>query len=86
MGIFSKKVPPPTSTDLVEEDAAMHEKNMPSQLENAHPQPHIDPEMEKRVVRKLDWRVPPLVATLCEELDALIDLVLISTSRSARVP
>lgn len=26
----------------------------------------IDPAVERRVVRKLDWRVPPLVAFLCE--------------------
>lgn len=25
----------------------------------------IDPEEEKRVVRKLDWHVPPLVSFLC---------------------
>ena len=26
---------------------------------------HIDSEIEKRVVRKLDWHVVPLVMTLC---------------------
>ena len=72
MGILSKKVEPPTSTALVEEDAAMQEKNMSSELENAHPTPRIDPEMEKRVVRKLDWRVPPLVASLCTQASVAV--------------
>ena len=26
---------------------------------------HVNPEIEKAVVRKLDWRVPPLLGALC---------------------
>jgi hypothetical protein len=26
----------------------------------------VDPELERRVVRKIDWHLPPLVAFLCE--------------------
>jgi hypothetical protein len=61
MGILDKKVEAPTPIDSV-----AHEKNTSSELEMGHSQPHIDPEIEKRVVRKLDWRVPPLVASLCK--------------------
>jgi hypothetical protein len=67
MGFLNKEVEP-TPTDIVEGNAAVQEKNMSSELEMAHPHPQIDPEVEKRVVRKLDWRVPPLVATLCRFL------------------
>lgn len=30
--------------------------------------PHADPELEKRVVRKLDWNFIPLLMGLCEYL------------------
>jgi hypothetical protein len=76
MGILSRKAPPPTTVDLgdaihsstqASEDPEKGDKEV--QLENnttgVHTH-HIDPELERRVVRKLDWHVPPLVAFLCE--------------------
>ena len=36
---------------------------------------HVDAEAEKRLVRKMDWRIPPLVAALCNlPLDVPIPL------------
>lgn len=75
MGIFSRKAPPPTTVDMGDAtDPSNHPVVDPEkvdkdvQLENnilpAHSR--IDPEAERRVVRKLDWHVPPLVAFLCE--------------------
>ena len=76
MGILGRKAPPPTAVDLgdaihpstqASEDPEKGDKEV--QFENnttgvrTH---HIDPELERRVVRKLDWHVPPLVAFLCE--------------------
>jgi len=76
MGILGRKAPPPTTLDL--DDAKHPSTQLPGdpeksdkevQVENdtigtrAH---NIDPELERRVVRKLDWHVPPLVAFLCE--------------------
>jgi len=76
MGILGRKAPPPTTIDLGD---ANHPSTQPSgdpekldkevQLENdtiGARARNIDPELEKRVVRKLDWHVPPLVAFLCE--------------------
>ena len=34
--------------------------------------PHIDPEIEKSVVRKLDWKVTPLVTVLCKYCQELV--------------
>ncbi len=80
MGVFSKsKVnPPPTTTDYAEGiDLSPDRVNTEQGIEHfdaehtkeagggqAHRRHHVDPEAERRVVRKLDWRVPPLVATL----------------------
>ena len=74
MGLLSKfeRQPPATTTDYVEEAVA----SSPVDVEKAHVEMqdegnavvhhhHIDPEAEKRVVRKLDWRVTPLVSALC---------------------
>ena len=76
MGILSRKAPPPTAVDLgdathpsAQASGDPEKSNKEVQLESnmtgarAH---HIDPELERRVVRKLDWHVPPLVAFLCE--------------------
>ncbi|MCJ1316452.1 hypothetical protein MMC15_001773 [Xylographa vitiligo] len=73
MGLLSKfeRQPPATTTDYVEEAVA----SSPVDVEKAHVEMqdegnavvhhhHIDPEAEKRVVRKLDWRVTPLVSAL----------------------
>ena len=74
MGMFSRKGPPPA---VVDPGQATDSSSRPSgdpekadkdvQLENTNiaARPHIDPELERRVVRKLDWHVPPLVAFLC---------------------
>lgn len=70
---FLTKGEEPTPTDQVEGDAAVREKDMSSELEMAQPHPQVDPEIEKRVVRKLDWRVPPIVATLCRLLLVLTE-------------
>lgn len=75
MGLFTKfaRDPPPTTTDSVEEQTGRHfesdaEKVIEgSQVENGV-QPHnhhVHPEIERAVVRKLDWRVIPLVLALC---------------------
>ncbi|MCJ1474138.1 hypothetical protein MMC13_002796 [Lambiella insularis] len=73
MGLLSKleHVPPPTTTDSVEEAAPSpandEEKGHTGLLvaENILQQHHhADPEAEKRVVRKLDFRVTPLVTAL----------------------
>ncbi|KAI9810332.1 MAG: hypothetical protein M1827_006299 [Pycnora praestabilis] len=79
MGFFSKLQhdPPPTTTDYVErlEESPLGidvEKNVKEvQLDDAgknragqSQQHHVDPEAERRVVRRLDWRVPPLVGAM----------------------
>lgn len=76
MGFFSKlsRAPPPTTTDYVEEQTggtfgSDAEKVIEgSQVENKAQPPnhHVHPEAERAVVRKLDWRVPPLVVALCK--------------------
>jgi hypothetical protein len=76
MGFLSRKAPPPTALGLGDANPSPaqlsgdpEKANEDVQLESttvgaqAH---HIDPELERRVVRKLDWHVPPLVAFLCE--------------------
>jgi hypothetical protein len=76
MGILSRKAPPPTALGLgdVKPSQAQlsgdpEKANKDVQLEGTTvgaQARHIDPELERRVVRKLDWHVPPLVAFLCE--------------------
>lgn len=63
---------PPTTTDYVEEDRKVardehEEKNglgldVESNECQAH---HVHPDLERRVVRKMDLRVVPLVSALC---------------------
>jgi hypothetical protein len=70
MTIFGSKREPPTAIDLAavadagnvdseKQDAVEFEGDIPHGL-------HIDPELERRVVRKLDLRLVPLVMSLCE--------------------
>ena len=71
MGLFSK--PPATVTDPVEDSDSSptridSEKAAIDLQEDINAQPvhhHVHPEAERALVRKLDWRVPPLVAALC---------------------
>ena len=72
MGLFSGVVKdaPPTATDPVEDSASDPEKApIPVQQEDAAPHTpahhHVSPEVEKRVVRKLDLRFTSLVGFLC---------------------
>jgi hypothetical protein len=76
MGILSRKAPLPTAIDTGDDKNSPaplsgdpEKTNDDAQLENSTIGAHdhnIDSELEKRVVRKLDWHVPPLVAFLCE--------------------
>lgn len=52
----------PEITVIDEEKAhgELHENGTPTT--SSH---HVNPEIEKAVVRKLDWRVPPLLGALC---------------------
>ena len=65
MGILSRKAPPPTAVDLGDPEKSDKEVQLEKNTVGAHAR-RIDPELERRVVRKLDWHVPPLVAFLCE--------------------
>ena len=72
MGLFSGVIrnAPPTATDPVEESIIDPEKApIPIQEEDATLSPparhHVSPEVEKRVVRKLDMRFTSLVGFLC---------------------
>ncbi|KAJ5637436.1 hypothetical protein N7490_007315 [Penicillium lividum] len=65
MGLFGKELPDDEIQRAPDQDV---EKTLPAQLENAPVQPPakftptvIDPELERRVVRKLDLRVPTLM-------------------------
>ena len=78
MGLLGKfnRVHPPTLTDYVEksegspleasqddpEKTGIFMKDNADTGEHHH---HIHPDAERAVVRKLDWRVPPLVGALC---------------------
>ena len=74
MGLLSRfeREPPATTTDYVEEVVPSPpldvEKARGETQDEGNPaghHHHFDPEAEKRVVRKLDWRVTPLVSALC---------------------
>lgn len=70
MGLFTPKPVAATGTHATQGDstaAADAEKVGQQQVEqgvNARPQ--FDAEAEKRLVRKLDWHIPPLVGFLCK--------------------
>jgi hypothetical protein len=62
----------PTATDIMESgtteggiDAEKGGEATYHESAGAHHGHHISPEIEKRVVRKLDWRVVPMVMALC---------------------
>lgn len=70
MGFFSKSESPedeiqnaPPVQD-VEKTVPSHEETGPAQS-TAVTATLLDPELERRVLRKLDWRVPTLTAFLC---------------------
>ncbi len=74
MGFLTKfaRDPPATTTDYVQDgnETALRdiEKSTAGTEVKTATLPHhhhVDPEAEKRVVRKLDWRVPTLVSALC---------------------
>lgn len=72
MGFLNKLTQdaPPTTTDYVEDGTGTAsrdvEKSTGETTTAAGPHHHhVYPEAEKRVVRKLDWRVPTLVSALC---------------------
>ena len=66
------RAPPPTATDFVEEDkgnaqldtekAGLHDEELDSTT-HTH-QRHVVPEIERRVIRKMDFRIVPLVTAL----------------------
>lgn len=70
MGFFGKSDPP---EDEIQNAPPVQdvEKTVPSHEEAGPAQPMpvtatlLDPELERRVLRKLDWRVPTLTAFLC---------------------
>jgi hypothetical protein len=65
---------PPTSIDVEDNINQSKSQNLEKDVENAHierqdvPATHhlVDPALEKRVVRKLDLHIVPLVLVLCE--------------------
>lgn len=76
MGILSRKAPPPTALDLGDASqppvkASGDPEKVSTDIQHEdriiveHTQA-VDPELERRVVRKLDWHLPPLVAFLCK--------------------
>ena len=75
MGFFNKvsRVPPPTTTDLVQDEKApspspLDLEKKADEVEAATYQSpnhhHVLPHIEKRVVRKMDFRIVPLVTAL----------------------
>ena len=73
MGFFSKvgKPAPSTANDPAALDIATHsdpEKQVVGEIEAGNDSPivpHVTPDMEKAVVRKMDKRLVPLVMGLC---------------------
>lgn len=74
MGLFNAKIQPPTATDLASHDRSAQAPIDPEKGTTAEDdiavaggqRHHVDPVIEKRVIRKLDLTVTPLVAGLCE--------------------
>lgn len=67
MGLWTKveRPAPPTTTDYVEagEDVEKSGQSLDSRGDG---QPHhVHPEIEKNLVRKMDFRIVPLVTALC---------------------
>lgn len=94
MGVFDKFRRKPSQTQMAPSNVAprasaeVEEKNPePLRLEDgaagtpgAH---YIDPVMEKRVVRKLDWHVIPLVTALCGYPETIFNASTDGISRSS---
>ena len=67
MGLFTK--PPPTATDLVEDEKTVGLDHASDEIEQAGYPPSINahyvhPDIEKRVIRKMDLRIVSLVTAL----------------------
>lgn len=70
MGYFGKKNPSEDEIQRAPPDRDV-EKTVPAHQEAGNIQPPavaarvLDPELERRVLRKLDWRVPTLMGFFC---------------------
>jgi hypothetical protein len=75
MGFFGKKDPSEDEIQRAPSDQDV-EKTVPAHQESGHIQPPamaatvLDPELERRVLRKLDWRVPTLMGFFCTAIIA----------------
>lgn len=69
---FEKKEPPTAETPAATAHFDPEKQNMPIESQNESSTPReafqVTPEMEKRVLRKLDTRLVPLVMVLCANL------------------
>ena len=70
MNLFRAKQEPPTDIDfaaVADNGQIGTEKHAATELEGGvqRHQPHVDPTLEARVVRKMDLRLVPLVMALC---------------------
>lgn len=80
MGLWQKveRPAPPTTTDYVEgeqktssiEDVEQKAQNLDIESDGSQPH-HVHPDLERRVVMKLDLRVVPLVSALCSPPSAV---------------
>ena len=63
MGLFTRS--PPTATDLVEDEKKVGIDPSTEEIERTAQQPrHVEPDIEKRVIRKMDLRIVTLVTAL----------------------
>ena len=67
MGLFTK--PPPTFTDPVEDEKKVGLEHSSDEIEQVAQRPpdnahHVHPDIEKRVIRKMDLRIVSLVTAL----------------------
>lgn len=75
MGLLKKfeRIAPATITDPIEEsdgitsmvDAEKAITRIQGDTDAPERQHHVHPDAERSVVRKMDWRIPPLVGALC---------------------
>lgn len=73
MGFFGKEEPLADEIQRIPADQDV-EKSVPAHEEKGHEQVQspmmnataLDPELERRVLRKLDWRVPTIMAFFCK--------------------
>lgn len=75
MGLLKKfeRKAPATIPDRVEDsdgitsmvDAEKAVADTQGDIDAPEQQHHLDPDAERAVVRKMDWRIPPLVGALC---------------------